>query len=249
MIVTPIKTSKVYAGKISLLKLLDKYIDNVGDGSVLVITSKIVALCENSVVPINKTDKLDLIHKEADLYLDGDPGKYGIRFTIKHNTLIPTAGIDESNTNAGYVLWPKNPQKTANEVRKYLANRFGRKNIGVLITDSTCSPLRLGTYGISIAHSGFKATHNYVGTKDLFGKPFKVSRSNIAGGLAAAAVVTMGEGTEKTPLCLIEDIPFVKFTGKNPTKNELQELAVSPDDDLFEPFLQAVNWKSKNIND
>lgn len=245
MIVTPIKTSKVYAGKIPLLTLLDKYLDDIEDRSILVITSKIVALCENSVVPIHKTDKLDLIHKEADLYLDGDPGKYGIRFTIKYNTLIPTAGIDESNTNAGYVLWPKNPQKTANEIRKYLTDRFGHKNIGVVITDSTCSPLRLGTYGISIAHSGFKATHNYVGTKDLFGKPFKVSRSNIAGGIAAAAVVTMGEGTEKTPLCLVTDVNFVKFTGKNPDKRELSEINIPIDDDLFAPFLEAVSWKHK----
>ena len=38
-------------------------------------------------------------------------------------------------------------------------------------------------------------------TRRVTGRPFKMSQANVAAGLAAAAVVVMGEGSEQTPLC------------------------------------------------
>lgn len=246
MKVTPIKTRKVTAGTITLPQLLDESVATFSNKSVLVITSKIVSLCENKVFPANNTNKDELIEQEADYVMDEAPSKYGIHFTITNNTLIPTAGIDESNANNQYVLWPHDPQQTANDVREYLCERFNLEEVGVVISDSTCSPLRWGTSGISIAHSGFKATNSYIGTPDLFGKPFKVSQANIAGGLAASAVVTMGEGREQQPLCVIEDVPFVQFQAENPSIQELQELTISLEDDLFAPFLSKATWHKGN---
>ncbi|MGH7237527.1 MAG: coenzyme F420-0:L-glutamate ligase, partial [Candidatus Saccharimonadales bacterium] len=100
--------------------------------------------------------------------------KYGYHFTIKDNTLIPMAGIDESNGDGNYVLWPKDSQKTVNEIREYLKNRFKLKTIGVVITDSTCQPLRRGTIGVCLAHSGFLALNDYRQKPDLFGRKFNV---------------------------------------------------------------------------
>jgi F420-0:gamma-glutamyl ligase len=156
--------------------------------------------------------------------------------------LIPTAGIDESNAHDVYVLWPKDAQATANEIRAYLKARFGVTNAGVLITDSTCQPLRRGTTGIYLAHSGFRALHNYIGQPDLFGRPFAVSQASVAGGLAAAAVLAMGEGTEQTPLALLSDLPAVTFVDADPDEAELTELHIQLDEDLFAPFLTAVEW-------
>jgi dihydrofolate synthase / folylpolyglutamate synthase len=170
---------------------------------------------------------------------------YGIAFTITKNSLIPSAGIDESNGGDYYILWPKDAQSTANEVRQHLQQRFGLRQVGVIITDSTCQPMRRGTIGIALAHSGFASQHNYVGQPDLYGRPFTVSQSNISGGLASAAVVTMGEGTEQTPLCLIRDAMFVDFQERNPSAQELKAITISLEEDLFAPFLQAVRWEKK----
>ena len=243
MIVQPIKTSTIRTNQQDLVSILDEYLSDFSDKCILVITSKIVSLCEGRAVDIKHADKTELIHREADRVLAGDGGKFGIKFTITNNTLIPTAGIDESNTDGYYVLWPKDPQTTANQIREYLVERFKVKHAGVIISDSTCSPLSWGTYGISLAHSGFKATNNYVGKKDIFGRKFNVSRSNVAGGLAASAVVTMGEGSEQTPLCMISDAPFVNFQSRNPSKKELEQQKIPIDEDLFAPFLQAVEWE------
>jgi len=84
---------------------------------------------------------------------------------------------------------------------------------------------------------------NYVGKADIFGRPFQVSHSSVSGGLAAGAVVVMGEGSEQTPLAIISDIPFVNFQQRNPSKNELAELRISKDDDLFAPFLNSIRWE------
>ncbi len=244
MLITTIKTDRIAANDLSLQVILDKVILELEEGSVVAITSKLVSLCEGQVIGLDDIDKETLVVQESDLYLPATLSRYGHHFTITDNTLIPMAGVDESNGGGNYVLWPKDSQKTANETREYLKQRFGLKNIGVIITDSTCHPLRRGTTGIMLAHSGFLALHNYIGQPDLFGRPYAVSQSDIAGGLAAAAVLQMGEGTEQTPLAVITDVPFVTFQDRGPNEDELAEINIPLSEDLFAPFLTSVDWQS-----
>ncbi|MBI2588906.1 coenzyme F420-0:L-glutamate ligase [Candidatus Saccharibacteria bacterium] len=243
MLVRPLKTKKILPGAQSMVEVLDESLEKVEEKNILVVTSKIVALCEGRAVPIKGNDKEELIKQEADYYLPRRSSKWNFEFTITKKTLIMSAGIDESNTNGNYLLWPKDPQKSVNEIRSYLKKRFSLETVGVIITDSSCTPMRWGTVGVPIAYSGFEPKKNYIGTKDLFGYTLKVSQSNIAGGLAAAAVVTMGEGKEQTPLALISDIPFVSFLDHDPTQEELDQYFIGhKEDDLFEPFLSSVKW-------
>lgn len=243
MKITAIKTRKIVTNDKNIFEIIDEASPVIEDGSILAVTSKIVSLCEGNVVPVNVTSKEDLIVREADKYLPAALSKYGHYFTITNNTLIPTAGIDESNGEGYYILWPKDAQETANDIREYLSEKHGIRNVGVVITDSTCQPLRRGIYGISLAHSGFQALRDYIGKPDLFGRPMKVTQSNIAGGIAAAAVLEMGEGAEQTPLCLVTELNDILFQHRNPTAEELEELTISLEDDLFAPFLTAVEWR------
>jgi putative folate metabolism gamma-glutamate ligase len=244
MKVTSVKTDKILPGGATLTEMLDKHLDKLAEGNVLAVTSKVVALCENRVVPTDKAEKNDLVIGEADYYLPSNLSKYGFSFTILHNTLVPAAGIDLSNAAGNYVLWPANPQKSANEIREYLVKRFKLKNVGVVITDSTARPLHYGTEGIAISYSGFLSSNNYVGQPDLFDRRLEVSVSNIVDALAASAVVVMGEGDEQTPLAIIEDLPFVQFQNRNPSKEELERFFIDHmKDDLFEPLLKNADWK------
>lgn len=243
MKVVPYKTEKVVLGGRSLLEILDDCLPPLEEGSIVVVTSKIVSICEGSVVPKGSIDKEELVLQQADLVLPAQFSKYGHHFTVIDNTLISMAGIDESNGEGYYILWPKDTQATANVIREHLVQKHGLRNVGVIITDSTCQPLRRGTVGIAMAHSGFAAVRNYIGKPDLFGRPFDVTHSNIANGLAAGAVVTMGEGAEQTPLAVISEVPFVDFESRNPTSEEITEAYIPLEDDLFEPFLTAVDWQ------
>jgi len=243
MIVTPLKTRKVLPSAYTLFELLDEYVTEFAEGNVLAITSKIVSLCEGAVVSMDNIERDALIRHEAEQYAVIPGSDYGVIFTVVRNTLIPNAGVDESNAAGMYVIWPRNPQATANAVRAYLCKRFGIKEVGVIITDSTGQPMRWGMGGIAIAHSGFKELHNYVGRPDLFGRNFAHETAAVSGGLAAAAVLVMGEGAESTPLAVIGDVPFVEFQGRDPLPEELEAARISLDNDIFSPMLKSVPWR------
>ncbi len=238
MKIEPIKTD-IIKEKQDLLALISEQVSDLEEKSILVITSKIVSICEGSVFPIKEKEKKDLIIEQADKFFIS---KERI-FTIKDGFLVSASGIDESNGNENYILWPKNSQKTANKVRRYLQKKFSVSEIGVIITDSRSMPFRRGVVGMALAYSGFSPLKDYRGKKDLFGRKIKFVCSNVVDSLSIAAVMTMGECGEKTPLAKITEIPFVRFKKQNPTAKELKLMNVSQEEDIYAPFYKKIPWK------
>lgn len=245
MKITSVKTRKITSRDDSIFEILDSHLPRLRERTIVAVTSKIVSIAEGRIVKIGEISKRELIEKEADSYLPGELNRYGTTLTIKNDFLIPCAGIDESNGNNWYVLWPRNPQKSADKIREYLSKKFRRRRLGVIITDSHTTPMRRGVTGFSLAHSGFSALNDYRGQSDIFGRKLKITSASVADGLAAAAVLVMGEGKEQTPLAVMEDLPFVKFQRRNPNKKELEELRIKKKDDLYGELLDAVKWKRK----
>lgn len=240
-----VKTGPVKAGD-DIFKILDEYLPEVNENSVIAITSKVVGICENRVVKIGgSVNKRDLIKSEAEFILDdGESNGSGIFLTVKEGILIPTAGIDESNGDGFYILYPKNPMGSAKYIWEYLATRSGIRNFGIILTDSKSSPLRRGTTGISISWCGLKPVYSYVGKPDIFGRELEVTSSNIIDGLAAAAVLVMGEGDELCPIAVLEDIPKAEFTGSPPSETEIASVKISLEEDIYAPLLRSA-MKSK----
>lgn len=243
MKVTALKTHKITDKDKSIFAILDKYLPELSEGSILAVTSKVVSICEGRVVPVDGSNKDDLIKREADLYLPREENKYNLFLTIKNSLLAVSAGIDESNADGHYVFWPADPQKSANSIREYLKKRFGLKKVGVIITDGKTTPLRWGVTGAAIAHSGFAALYDLIGTPDIFGRKLKMTKVAIMDALAVSAVLVMGEGAEQTPLSVITDVPFVEFQDRNPTKKQLDELKIAIEDDVYAPLLKNAPWQ------
>ena len=246
MIITTIKTKPITYPSESIFAILDQYLPPIKEKSIVVITSKILAISQGRVVKNDgHISKEQLIRKEAEYYLPEKPHP-SVTLTVKNNVLIASAGIDESNGAGYFILWPENIQETTNTIRAYLVKKYSLRNLGVLITDSHLTPMRTGTIGLGLAHSGFAALHNYIGEPDVFGKKLTVTRHSIIDGLAGASVVVMGEGREQTPLAVITDIPFVRFQSRNPTKKELANLRISLDEDIFGAILTYSKLKKGN---
>jgi dihydrofolate synthase / folylpolyglutamate synthase len=243
MIITPLRTPKVRPNQTTLTQLLDDNLASLEEGSIVAITSKVISLCEGRVIAIDQADKYELMRGESEYYYRAESSRYRHHFTIARGTILGAAGIDESNGGGYYVLLPADIQASANSCREYLKDRFGLKKLGVIVTDSTSIPLRLGATGACLAYSGFRPIKDYRGKQDLFGRPFKIERSNIAEGLAAAAVLAMGEGDEQTPLCVISDNPLIEFEDKDPSKEDLKTFFLSLKDDLFGVFLDNGQWQ------
>lgn len=246
MKVTPIKTRKIIPGRDrDILEILDRYLPRLKERTVVAVTSKIVAICEGRTVANTGQSKLDLAKQEASLYHVLPSRKYRLRLllTVKNHRIGFTSGIDESNGKGVFILWPQDPQKSADQIRAHLAKKHDIQHIGVVITDTTSSPMLRGQRGQFLAHSGFAALNSYIGKPDIFGRKLKMTKSAVADSLGIAAVLLMGEGNEQTPLACIEDVPFVKFQKRNPTKAELKELNMELEDDLYAPVLKAVKWR------
>lgn len=243
MHITAIHTEKVTGDNQGLLSFLDTHIMQFREKSILVVTSKVVSICEGRVVKIGSVDKQKLIESESEYFIPPSESKYNITLTQARNLIVPSAGIDESNGNGFYILWPKDPQTSANTIRQHVCYRFKRTHVGVIITDSRTSPQRWGTMGVSIAHSGFVALNDYIGTPDIFGRILQMTKANVADALAVSAVAVMGEGAEQTPLAEITDVPFVQFQKRNPTAIELRGMHISIRDDVYAPLLTSVSWK------
>lgn len=243
MNVSAIRTAVVKSRSTTVPELVSSVFSSLSENSIIAISSKVVALCEGRTAAISADDKQKLIEQEAERYLPPHLNRYEVSFTIKHNTLIPSAGIDESNAAGHFVLWPEDPQLSANNLREYIVKHYGLSNIGIVITDSTARPLRWGMGGISVAHSGFNALSDYRGTNDLFGRTFQFETMDIAGGLAAAATLVMGEGAEQTPIALITDVPFVQFQSRNPNDEEIAALKISIEEDLYGSILMNQPWQ------
>lgn len=219
--------------------------------SVVIITSKIVAIGQGRCVKINqnlseedqRNEKDKLVKKEAEYYIDRKdvPNQMAI-LTIKNNILIPTAGIDESNANGYYILWPKKPFLEAKKIWQFLRKEFKIKKIGVIISDSHTTPLRAGMMGIAIAYYGFNPLNSYVGKKDIFGRKLKMTRVSVADSLAIAAVFEMGESNEMTPVAVIEDIRDIKF-GFDSTKAD--PMKIDKKIDIYYPLIKNAPWKRK----
>jgi dihydrofolate synthase / folylpolyglutamate synthase len=245
MEIKPVKTDLVKVGD-DLFEVISNNIKTLPEESVLVVTSKIISVCEGRLVKKKteeKTEKHDLVKKEADLYVDPHESKYDIMLTIKDNILAVNAGIDESNANGHFILWPKDIQEKTNQIWKFLRNNYKLKKVGVIVTDSKTFPLKWGIVGTSIASCGFKGLFDYRGKKDLFGRVLKMSQINIAEALAVSAVFEMGEADEKMPLCVITRIPKIEFQDRVPTKQELEDLLINLKDDVYAPILTKAKWK------
>jgi len=230
----PIKTSIIQAND-NLVEILISSMKGQKieprDGDILVVSSKVVALSEGRIInyktvkPSEKAKSLakkydlepgfvELVLQEADKVFDGV--KRAI-LTMKNNIFIANAGVDHSNAPEDYaILWSKNPSLSADNIRKEVKKKLN-SSIGVIISDSHCSPLRTGTTGFALATSGFDAVIDERGKQDLFGNKMRITQRAVADGLASAAVVVMGETDEKIPAVLIRDAA-IKLTNQ-PSKS------------------------------
>lgn len=204
------------------------------NGDVLAITSKIVSLAENQIVKKSAApDKGKLIKREADIYIGA--GAHNCHLTLKHGLLIPSAGIDESNSSGDfYILYPRDPFASAKKLWQQLRHHYGLKQLGVVLTDSRSTPLRRGVTGVSLAHFGFAGVESLVGQPDLFGREMKAAHINHADAIAGMAVYAMGETNESRPLALLRDLKL-QFSDK--TKRN--EVCIKPEDDLYLPLLRS----------
>jgi coenzyme F420-0:L-glutamate ligase / coenzyme F420-1:gamma-L-glutamate ligase len=211
-----------------IVAALDAAAIRLQDGDVVCVAQKIVSKAEGRLVKLStvtagpeavalarETDKdprlVQLVLDESTEVVRKKPGVLIVRHRL--GLVGAHAGIDQSNIEHGEgiegefaLLLPEDPDASARSLRDALERVSGRR-LGVVITDSSNRPWRLGTIGAAIGCSGIRALDDRRGGTDLFGRELKVTLINRADSLATMATLVMGETTERTPVALVRGLP------------------------------------------
>lgn len=143
-----------------------------------------------------------------------------------HGLICANSGVDVSNVDGGAhaVLLPKNPDKSAAELRKAINKKIG-VSVVVIISDSFGRPWREGLTEVAIGVAGMKPLLDYRGKRDQHGYVLHASAEAIADELACAAGLVCGK-LNRTPFCIVRGVRFQAGGGSaseliRPRKNDL----------------------------
>jgi len=231
-----------------VLKGLGESAIDLVDGDILVLAQKIVSKSEGRLVNLaqvipsdqavqlaEETEKdprlVELILQESREVLRTRPGTIIVEHKL--GFVCANAGIDHSNVSGNVssqeewvLLLPENPDKSADQLRKEVYLRTGKK-IGVVIIDSHGRAWRLGVVGTAIGFAGIPGLIDLRGTPDLFGVELRITQVAAADELAAAASLIMGQAAEGNPVIHVRGFPYALRDGNLP------ELIRPRDLDLF----------------
>src|SRR3990167_642818 len=127
MNVTPIET-RIFKEREDLVAFITKHVPKLKNGSVLAVTSKIVALSEGRTFTAkNKKEKERIIKSESTWAIESYPQWW---LTVKDGTFVVNAGVDDSNADGKIVLLPKDSFRAAEKIRAALRKKYRIKKFG-----------------------------------------------------------------------------------------------------------------------
>lgn len=223
-----IKTDVLVPPRDNIFRVLEDVNFEFKNRDIVCIASKCLSISQGRCVKIGEISKAELIFSEADVVLDKKTF-----LTQKDDVIVPFSGIDESNGNGYYILWPKDVGYLLNKISEFLHKKYGISELGIISVDSTILPLRRGTVGVAQDMIGFNPIRNYIGERDIFGRKLKITTVNVADSIASIACYAMGEGAECCPIVVCRGFENVEF-GKNFSS---KSLTISSEEDMFSGLL------------
>jgi coenzyme F420-0:L-glutamate ligase / coenzyme F420-1:gamma-L-glutamate ligase len=232
------------------LSALDRARVSLGDGDVLVVTSKVVSRAEGRFVALpsvapspralslaEETGKdprlVELILREATHVSRKARNVLVVRHRL--GFVVAQAGIDLSNavpegaaldSGPWALLLPERPDDSAHALRQALAAATGAR-LAVVVSDSFGRPFRLGTVGAAIGCAGLPPLWDRRGERDLHGRVLENTITALADQVAAAADLVAGQADEGRPLVLVRGLRFTL------SDDPASVLCRRPEEDLY----------------
>ena len=153
---------------------------------------------------------VELILRESEAIVRCVPGLIIARHRL--GVVLANAGIDQSNIGAGdeaetALLWPLDPDASAERLRREIAERRGT-TIAVIVNDSLGRAWRKGTVGAAIGLSGLAGVVDMRGRADLYGRTLRSTEVGQADEIAAAASLVMGQADEGRPVVIVRSLAY-----------------------------------------
>ncbi|HEX3921887.1 MAG TPA: coenzyme F420-0:L-glutamate ligase [Streptosporangiaceae bacterium] len=223
-----------------LAALISDAADDLRDGDIVVVTSKIVSKAEGRVV---RADRERAIDSEA-VRVVARRGATRIVET-RHGLVLAAAGVDSSNTSPGtVVLLPEDPDGSARRLRKALADRRGVR-VGVVVTDTMGRPWRTGQTDAAIGAAGLAPLRDHRGEPDTFGNQLEVTIAAVGDEIAAAADLVKGKTTQ-VPVAIVRGLAELVTDADGPGAAALIRPAV---DDMFRLGTADVLYARRTVRE
>ena len=144
-----------------------------------------------------------------------------------HGLICANSGVDVSNVDGGQhaVLLPKDPDRSAANIRREIKKRFG-VGVAVVISDSFGRPWREGLTDVAIGVAGMEPLLDHRGKRDPHGYKLHASAQALADEVACAAGLVCGK-LNRTPFCIVRGVRYKEARGG------ARKLIRSPKTDLF----------------
>ncbi|GAB3732877.1 coenzyme F420-0:L-glutamate ligase [Nocardiopsis nanhaiensis] len=196
----------------------------LGDGDVLVVTSKIVSKAEGRSL---RSDREEAIDAETERVV-ARMGRTRIVQT-RQGLVMAAAGVDASNVEPGTVLLlPEDSDTSARALRAGVRERLGVR-VGVIVSDTFGRPWRVGQTDVAIGAAGLRAVEDLRGTVDTHGNLMEATVNAVADEIAGAGELVKGK-TGGVPVAVVSGLGDLVTEEDGPGAVELVRPA---DADLF----------------
>jgi coenzyme F420-0:L-glutamate ligase/coenzyme F420-1:gamma-L-glutamate ligase len=194
---------------------------------VLVVAQKVVSKAEGRIVRLAEVESspealrlaqisgkdpriVELILRESEEIVRCVPNLIIARHRL--GVVLANAGIDQSNIGAGdeaeeALLWPLDPDASADRLRREIAQRHETK-VAVIVNDSLGRAWRKGTVGAAIGLAGLAGVVDLRGHADLYGRKLRSTEVGQADEIAAAASLVMGQADEGRPVVIVRGLSY-----------------------------------------
>jgi coenzyme F420-0:L-glutamate ligase / coenzyme F420-1:gamma-L-glutamate ligase len=196
----------------------------LGDGDILVVTSKAVSKAEGRVVAMSREEAIEAETARV-------VARRGATTIVqtRHGFVLAAAGVDESNTAPGtVVLLPADPDSSARQLRKAIRDLAGVR-VGVIVTDTMGRPWRNGQTDTAIGAAGVTPVRDHRGETDTFGNTLEVTVAAVADEIAAAGDLVKGKALG-VPVAVVRGLGDLVTDDDGPGARVLVR---SADEDMF----------------
>ncbi|GAA6524525.1 coenzyme F420-0:L-glutamate ligase [Intrasporangium sp. DVR] len=168
--------------------------ERLRDGDIVVVSSKVASKALGLVTHDPDKDRVvaaETVQVVAERAL---PGHVTRIVRSKAGPIMAAAGVDGSNTGdrGGWLLLPHDPDAVCEQLRDELARRHGVR-IGVILSDTSGRPWRIGQVDFALGLHGVRATDDLRGGTDADGRPLEVTTRAVADEIASAADLAKGK--------------------------------------------------------
>jgi coenzyme F420-0:L-glutamate ligase/coenzyme F420-1:gamma-L-glutamate ligase len=207
-----------------LAALICAGITDLGDGDILVVTSKAVSKAEGRVVTMSREEAIEA----ETARVVARRGQTTIVQT-RHGFVLAAAGVDASNTAPGtVVLLPADPDASARQLRKSVRDLTGAQ-VGVIVTDTMGRPWRNGQTDTAIGAAGVLPVRDHRGETDTFGNTLDVTVAAVADEIAGAGDLVKGKALG-VPVAVVRGLGSLVTEEDGPGARVLVR---SADEDMF----------------